>query len=58
MTLLDIEAFFISPTAIYSVIQNFDMEVVGQFFMGFEGIIFYNTGSAIYLSLQYSFKSF
>ena len=55
MALPDIDAAFFMPRLDYSLARDFDLEFVGQLFTGGEGTIFEHAGSAIYLSLQYSF---
>ncbi|MFW5707262.1 MAG: hypothetical protein ACOC12_05040 [Bacteroidota bacterium] len=55
MSLPDQEAFFISPSAIWSVITNLDMEFVSQIFLGGKDPLLQQAGSAYYLSLKYSY---
>lgn len=55
MALPDIEATFMMPSLTLSLLRNFDMEFFGQVFMGGSGTLFEEAGSAVYLSLQYSF---
>lgn len=55
MVLPDIEALFISPSIKYSIIKNLDLDFVSQIFTGAKSSLVENTGSAYYLSVQYSF---
>ncbi len=55
MVLPDIEAGFMMPSMNYSLLRDLDLEFTGQIFLGGGGTIFEEAGSALYLSLQYSF---
>ncbi|TVQ06603.1 MAG: hypothetical protein EA361_19470 [Bacteroidetes bacterium] len=55
MSLPDQEAFFISPSATWSVITNLDLQMVSQVFLGGKDPILKQAGSAWYISLTYSY---
>ena len=55
MYMPNMEAFFVSPNVSYSVITNFDMSIVMQYFYGKEQSIFANAGLATYLQMKWSF---
>lgn len=55
MSLPDQEAFFISPSATWSVITNLDLEMISQVFLGGKDPMLKQAGSAWYVSLTYSY---
>jgi hypothetical protein len=55
MSLPDQKSFFISPSVSRSLLQNLDISLLSQIFLGGKETIFYQIGSAWYASLKYSF---
>jgi hypothetical protein len=55
MSLPDQEAFFLMPRAGWSLMTNFDLDIISQIFLGGDNTIFSEAGSAWYMALKYSF---
>ncbi len=51
----DEEAVFFSPTLTWSVIENMDFQILGQFFIGSSDSVFGMAGNVLTASLKYSF---
>jgi hypothetical protein len=55
MSLPDQEVFYLIPRASWSLMTNFDLDVISQIFIGGNNPIFEQAGSAWYVLLKYSF---
>ena len=51
----DESSFFLSPSITWSVMQNIDMQLLGQFFIGSDDSAFARAGDLLMGSLQYNF---